>query len=172
VTKLAPEDVHDLSNALEGAPCVSSFAIPDPPVQAFNVAAGAPTQRQTPSPMMKPPIFDATRMTARPAIQTPNCMVVCLDGDHPLLQAREDLLRLGQCQSQPRDLAEVTERSDSHYFDDPRRAVDPGFDQAQDPPDPRIPSQQTVGQSYRLRPHTPTFWPLSIQDWQAAEIGG
>jgi hypothetical protein len=120
--------------------------------------------------LMKPPVFDATRMTARRAIRAPNCMVVCLDGDHHVLQAREDLLRLGQCQPQLRDVAEVTKRSDIHYVDDPRRAVDPGFDQAQDPPHPRIPSQQTIGQSYRLRPHTPTFWALPTNDEFARDI--
>jgi hypothetical protein len=112
--------------------------------------------------VMKPPVFNATRLTARRAIRTPNCVVVCLDGDHHLLQACKDLLRLRQCQPQLRDVAEVTKRSNIHDVKDPRRAVDPGFDQAQDPSHPRTPSQQTLGQSYRLRSHTPTFWTLLL----------
>jgi DNA-binding protein HU-beta len=78
------------------------------------------------------------------------------------LQASQDPLRLGQCQPQPRDIAEVAKRPDIHYVDDPLRAVDPGFDQAQDPPHPRTPSQQPIGQSYRLRSQTPTFWTLPL----------
>ena len=58
-----------------------------------------------------------TRMTATRAIQTQNRMVVGLNGDHHLLQAREDLLRLGQCQPQLGDIAEVTKRPDIHYVD-------------------------------------------------------
>ena len=59
---------------------------------------------------MKPPVLDMTRMTARRTIRTQNRVVVRLDGDHHLLQAREDLLRLGQCQHQLGDIAEVTKR--------------------------------------------------------------
>jgi hypothetical protein len=46
---------------------------------------------------MKPPILDMTRMTARRAIRQDR-MIIGLYGDHHLLQTREDLLRLGQCQ--------------------------------------------------------------------------
>jgi hypothetical protein len=43
---------------------------------------------------------------------------------------------------------------------DPCRTIDPCFNQAQDPRHLRTPSQQPIGQSYRLRPHPPTFWTL------------
>jgi hypothetical protein len=62
---------------------------------------------------MQPPVLDMTRMTARRTIRTQNRVVVRLDGDHHLLQAREDLLRLGQCQPQRGDIAEVTKRRES-----------------------------------------------------------
>src|ERR1700712_3071186 len=109
---------------------------------------------------MKPPVLDMTRLTARRAIRTQDRVVVGLYGDHHLLQAREDLLRLGQCQPQLRDIAEVTKRLNIHHVDDPRRAIDPGFDQAQDPPHPQTPSQQPIGQSYRLCAYPPTSWTL------------
>jgi len=38
-------------------------------------------------------------------------MAVGLHGDHDLLQACQDLFRLGQCQPQLRDIAEITKRS-------------------------------------------------------------
>src|SRR4051794_34908439 len=105
---------------------------------------------------MKPPVLDMTRLTARRAIRTQDRMVVGLYGDHHSLQAREDLLRLGQCQPQLRNIAEITKRLDIHHVDDPRRTINPGFDQAQDPPHPQTPSQQPIGQSYRLRLYPPT----------------
>jgi hypothetical protein len=46
------------------------------------------------------------------------------------------------------------------YVDHPCRTVDPRFNQAQDPLHPQTPSQQPIGQSYRLCPHPPTFWTL------------
>jgi hypothetical protein len=55
---------------------------------------------------------------------------------------------------------EATEWPDIQYIDDPCRTIDPCFNQAQDPPHSRTPSQQPIGQSYRLRPHPPTFWTL------------
>src|ERR1700734_1614715 len=76
---------------------------------------------------MKPPVLDMTRLTARRAIRTQDRVVVGLYGDHDLLRARADLLRLGQCQPQPRDIAEVTKHLDIHHINDPRRAIDPGF---------------------------------------------
>jgi hypothetical protein len=35
------------------------------------------------------------------------------------MQARQDLLRLGQCLSQLRDIAEFTKKPDIHHVDDP-----------------------------------------------------
>src|SRR3954452_19918340 len=111
---------------------------------------------------MKPPVLDMTRLTARRAIRTQDRMVVGLYGDHHSLQAREDLLRLGQCQPQLRNIAEVTKRLDIHHVDYPRRTINPGFDQAQDPPHPQTPSQQPIGQSYRLRLYPPTSGTLPL----------
>src|SRR6267154_1020921 len=109
---------------------------------------------------MKPPVLDVTRLTARRAIRTQNRVIVSLDGNYCLLQARQDLLRLSQRQPQLRDLAEATKWPDIQYIDDPCRTIDPCFNQAQDPPHSRTPSQQPIGQSYRLRPHPPTCWTL------------
>src|ERR1700731_3420491 len=47
---------------------------------------------------MKPPVLDVTRLTARRAIRTQNRVIVGLDGDDRLLQARQDLLCLSQRQ--------------------------------------------------------------------------
>jgi transposase len=112
----------------------------------------------------KPPVLDVTGLTASRAIRTQNRVIVGLHGDHRLLQARQDLLCLGQRQPQVRDIAESTERPDIRYVDHPCRTVDPRFNQAQDPRHPQSPSQQTIGQSYRLRPHSPTFWTLPKLD--------
>jgi hypothetical protein len=60
-------------------------------------------------------------MTARRAIRTQNRVIVGLHGDHHLLQARQDLLRLSQRQPQLRDLAEATKWPDILYIDDPGR---------------------------------------------------
>jgi hypothetical protein len=95
----------------------------------------------------KPPVLDVTRLTTSRAIRTQNRVIVRLHGDHRLLQARQDLLCLGQRQPQVRDIAESTARPDIHYVDDPCRTVDPRFN-------------QTIGQSYRPRPHPPIFWTL------------
>jgi hypothetical protein len=43
---------------------------------------------------MKPPVLDVTSLTASRAIRTQNRVIVGLDGDDRLLQARQDLLRL------------------------------------------------------------------------------
>jgi len=56
-------------------------------------------------------------------------MAVGLHGDHDLLQACQDLFRLGQCQPQLRDIAEITKRSIS-ITSITRGAVDRGFNQA------------------------------------------
>jgi hypothetical protein len=114
-------------------------------------------QRRNP---MKPPVLDVTRLTATRASWTPNRVMVGLDGDDRLLQARQYLLRLRQHQPQFRYVAESTERRDIHDVDDPYRPVDPRFNQAQDPRHPQSPSQQSIGQSYRPHPHPPTFWAL------------
>ena len=55
---------------------------------------------------MKPPVLDVTRLTTSRAIRTQNHVIVGLHGDHRLLQARQDLLCLGQRQPQLRDIAE------------------------------------------------------------------
>jgi hypothetical protein len=92
---------------------------------------------------MTPPVLDVTRLTARRAIWTQNRVIVGLDGDDRLLQARQDLLRLSQCQPQLGDLAEATKWPDTQYIDDPCRTIDPGFNQAQNPRHSRTRSQQT-----------------------------
>ncbi len=104
---------------------------------------------------VKPPILDVTRLTARRAIRTQNRVIVRLDRDYRLPQARQDLLRLSRRQPQLRDLAEATKGPDILHIDDPCRTIDPCFNQAQYPRDPRTPSRQPIGQSYRLRPHPP-----------------
>jgi hypothetical protein len=109
---------------------------------------------------MTPPVLDVTRLTARRAIRTQDHMIAGLDGDYRLLQTRQDLPRLNQRQPQLRDLPEAIKWPDIQYIDDPCRTIDPGFNQVQDPPNPRTPSQQPIGQSYHLRPYPPTFWTL------------
>jgi hypothetical protein len=106
---------------------------------------------------MKPPVLDLARLTARSAIGTQNHVIVGLDGNYRLLQARQDLLRLSQRLPQLLGLAEATRWSDILHID-PYETVDPCFNQAQDPRHPRTPSHQRIVQSYRLRPHPPTFW--------------
>jgi hypothetical protein len=109
-------------------------------------------QRRHPT---KPPVLDVTRLTARSPIRTQNRVIVGLDGDGRLLQARQDLLRRSQRQPQLRDPAEASKWPDTQYIDDPCRTIDLGFNQAQDPPNPRTPSQKPVGKSYHLRPYPP-----------------
>jgi len=76
---------------------------------------GAKQRRHT----MKPPLLDVTDLTARRAIRTQNRVIVGLNGDNHLLQARQDLLRLSQRQPQLRDLAEATKWSDIQHIDHP-----------------------------------------------------
>jgi hypothetical protein len=72
----------------------------------------------------------------------------------------ESVIRIDRNAHQLGDLAEATKGPDIQYIDDPCRTIDPGFNQAQDPPHPRTPGQQPIGQSYHLRPYPPTFWTL------------
>jgi hypothetical protein len=81
---------------------------------------------------------------------------------HRLLQACQDLLCLQQPQLKVRDIAKSAVRSDISHVDDPGRAVEARFNQTQDPRRPLTPSQQPIGQSYRLRPRPPTRRTLPV----------
>src|SRR5271165_5281030 len=80
-------------------------------------------------------------------------MPVGVRGNHRLLHARQELLRLGQRQPQRRDIAKVAGRPDLHGVDTWSGAIRLGFGQPQNPPHPRSPGRQRPNRSYRLRPH-------------------
>jgi hypothetical protein len=101
----------------------------------------------------KPPVLAVARLTARKTIRTQNRVIVGLDGDYCLLQARQDLLR--SVSPQLRDLVEATKWPDIPHIDDPCRTINPVFNQAPEPRHPRTPNHQPIGQLYRLRPHPP-----------------
>ena len=89
-------------------------------------------------------------------------MISRLRGDDRLLHASQKLLRLGQRQTQVRDIAKIAASAELHHVNTRPAAFVPGLDQPQNPPHPRCPTQHRPGQSYRFRRYPPTFWTLPL----------
>src|SRR5690349_13969456 len=97
-------------------------------------------------------------------------MILGLGGNDRLLHPCQKLLRLRQRQPQIRDLAKVVGPADLQHLDTPCPAVDPRFDQLQNPPHPRSPSRQRPDRSYRFRPYPPGLWTLPISTARSVSV--
>src|SRR5271166_3924081 len=118
-------------------------------------------QRRDP---MKPPVLDVTSTAARRAVRPQNRMLVGLRGDHRLLHARQELLRLGQRQPQMRDIAKVAGRPDLHDVDTRSGAISLRFDHPQNPPHPRSPRPATAQPVISLASSSPHFLDTPLID--------
>src|SRR5271165_5388380 len=83
-----------------------------------------------------------------------------LRGDHRLLHARQELLRLGQRQPQMRDIAKVAGRPDLHDVDTWSGAIRPRFRPTAKPTPSAIPRPATAQPVISLASSSPTFWTL------------
>jgi hypothetical protein len=84
---------------------------------------------------MAPP---AAGTAARPQ----HCVVVGLRGDDLLLNLRQQLPPVGQCQTELGDIDKTIGPNQLHDVDAQGLTVDPSSNQPQNPPHPRSPSRQ------------------------------
>jgi hypothetical protein len=76
------------------------------------------------------------------AVRPQHRVVVGLRGDDLLLNLRQQMLPLGQCQTQLGDIHKTIRPDQLHDVYAQRLTVDPSSNQPQNPPHPRSPSRQ------------------------------
>ena len=119
---------------------------------------------------VRPQVFDMTSSTASRAVRPQDCMIPRLRGDHRLLNARQNLLRLRQRQSQMTDIPKAFRPADLQHIDTPCPAVGAALDQPQYPSHAQSPSRRRPDQRYNLPPdppisrHSPSLDPITMKD--------
>jgi hypothetical protein len=111
---------------------------------------------------MKSPVFDVTRMTARQTGRTQNRVIVGLNGDYSLLQARQVCFasasvspRFAISPRSPRGLISSTSTTrDGRSISVSTKRKTHVIHQP--------PRQQSIGGSYRLGRYPPTFWTFRL----------
>jgi hypothetical protein len=96
-------------------------------------------QRRNP---VRLPVLYMTIPAAGPAVRPKHRVIVGLRGNDTLLNARQQLLRFGQRQTQAGDIAKTTRPADLHHVETSGLTINPRSNQSQHPFHPRIPSRQ------------------------------
>jgi hypothetical protein len=102
-------------------------------------------------------VFDPTNAPAVWASRPPSSMIFGLRGDDRLLSTSQQLLRLGQGQTEIGDIADTVRPADLHHVGAPRLAVSTQLHQPHDPDHPPIPSQSTDAEDAPPAPPPPVL---------------
>jgi hypothetical protein len=102
-----------------------------------------------------PPILQVASSAAGPATRPQLPTAVDLPGNDRSLNARQQLLRFGQGQTQVRDIAKTFRPTDFYQISAQAARVILGRNQPQHPSHPRSPSRLSTGRSYLPCRHPP-----------------